>query len=85
MHEIAGVHEVHDLHVWTISSNKYALSAHVKIDANASYKKTLNAIRDKLHQRFNMDHLTIQIELPDENEAMKLYQIVGRRPSGVTR
>ena len=84
MHEIEGVREVHDLHVWTISSNKYALSAHVRIDANASYKKTLDTIRDKLHKRFNMDHLTIQIELPDENEAMKLYQIAGRRPSGVT-
>jgi len=84
MHEIAEVREVHDLHVWTISSNKYALSAHVRIAADASYKKTLDAIRDKLQQRFSMDHVTIQIELPDESDAVKLYQIAGKRPSSVT-
>ncbi len=84
MHEIQGVRDVHDLHVWTISSNKYALSAHVRIDADAAYKKTLDALREKLHQRFNMDHVTIQIELPDTDDAVKLYQIAGRRSSSVS-
>ena len=77
MHEVAGVTDVHDLHVWTISSGKEALSAHVTIEAGASHKTTLEALQEQLRKDFNIGHVTIQLESADENEAGtgKLYQI----------
>ena len=78
MREVAGVKDVHDLHVWTISSGKEALSAHVTLEAGASPRDSLEALQARLRADFNIGHLTIQIELPDETEAAasRLYQIV---------
>jgi len=80
MHEVSGVADVHDLHVWTISSGKEALSAHVTIEAGASHRETLEALQKRLKSVFNIGHVTLQLELPDETgeENMKLYQIVRR-------
>jgi cobalt-zinc-cadmium efflux system protein len=81
MHEIPGVTDVHDLHVWTISSGKEALSAHVTIETNASYRETLEALQEQLQKEFNIGHVTIQLESSDEDEVGtgKLYQIVRKK------
>lgn len=77
MHKVAGVSDVHDLHVWTISSGMEALSAHVTIEAGVSHKAVLDELQEQLRSGFNIDHLTIQIELPDDEQpGDKLYQIV---------
>ncbi len=61
-----GVLEVHDLHVWTITSGFDALSAHVVLaDAALPHGKLLAEIRTALHDRFGIDHITIQIEPED--------------------
>jgi cobalt-zinc-cadmium efflux system protein len=60
-----GVSNVHDLHVWTITSGREALSAHVIHSASISQPELLRALRMKLHDRFGVDHLTIQMETPD--------------------
>jgi cobalt-zinc-cadmium efflux system protein len=80
MHEVEGVTGVHDLHVWTISSGKDALSAHVTLGAGASHRETLDRLQERLQSSFNISHVTIQLELPDEAEAAggRLYQIVRR-------
>jgi cobalt-zinc-cadmium efflux system protein len=64
MRTIAGVSEVHDLHVWSIGSENHALSAHVKIaDMATSESDTiLREINEKLGQRFGIHHTTIQLE-----------------------
>jgi len=64
MRMIAGVSEVHDLHVWSIGSENPALSAHVKIaDMATSESDTiLREINEKLGQRFGIHHTTIQLE-----------------------
>ena len=61
---IAGVSDVHDLHVWSIGSENHALSAHVKIaDMATSESDTiLRAINEKLGQSFGIHHTTIQLE-----------------------
>jgi cobalt-zinc-cadmium efflux system protein len=60
--ETSGVEDVHDLHVWTITSGREALSAHV-IHADAVLQpELLKELRVKLHDRFGIDHLTIQME-----------------------
>ena len=77
MHEVVGVADVHDLHIWTISSGKDALSAHVTIEPGVAHRSVLEGLQARLRSGFNIGHLTIQIESPDETEATtgKLYQI----------
>lgn len=60
-----GVADVHDLHVWTITSGREALSAHVIHAQSISQPDLLRELRAKLHDRFGVDHLTIQMETPD--------------------
>ena len=60
--ETSGVNDVHDLHVWTITSGREALSAHVIHGHSTSQPKLLKELRTKLHDRFGVDHLTIQME-----------------------
>lgn len=80
MHVVPGVSSVHDLHVWTISSGMDALSAHVTIEPGVSHKTALEGLQEQLRSGFNIGHLTIQIESPDEAEVAggKLYQIARR-------
>jgi cobalt-zinc-cadmium efflux system protein len=53
------------LHVWTITSGREALSAHVIHGDSVSQPALLQGLREKLHDRFGVDHLTIQMESPD--------------------
>ena len=61
----SGVDDVHDLHIWTITSGREALSAHVIHDYKVSQPDLLKELRMKLLDRFGVDHLTIQMETPD--------------------
>lgn len=60
-----GVDNVHDLHVWTITSGREALSAHVIHAYGVSQPELLKELRAKLQDRFGVDHLTIQMETSD--------------------
>jgi cobalt-zinc-cadmium efflux system protein len=62
--EVPGVHEMHHLHVWTIATSLYALTAHVVIE-DCQVSKTneiLVKINDLLKKRFNIEHTNIQFE-----------------------
>ncbi len=63
--ETEGVAEVHDLHIWTITSGREALSAHVIHAQAISQPVLLKELRTKLHDRFGVDHLTLQMETPE--------------------
>lgn len=54
--------KVHDLHIWSITSNKQALSVHVVADDGANYNLLLKEIQAMLDQIYKIDHSTIQIE-----------------------
>jgi cobalt-zinc-cadmium efflux system protein len=60
-----GVTDVHDLHIWTITSGREALSAHVIHMEKISQAELLKELRAKLLDRFGVNHLTIQMETPD--------------------
>ncbi|MGC2248132.1 MAG: cation transporter, partial [Terriglobales bacterium] len=62
--EIAGVSDVHDLHVWSIGSENHALSAHVKITdmPTSESDMILRKIKEKLGVGFGIHHTTIQLE-----------------------
>lgn len=70
--ETDGVAGVHDLHVWTISSGMESLSAHITHNRDIEHSELLVRIRQKLHDAFGIDHLTIQMETLDR-EAEAVY------------
>src|SRR6185436_5569621 len=66
---VPGVAEVHDLHIWSITTGFLALSGHVcpaeaagREPAPAGADPLLGRIRDTLRDRFGIAHTTIQIE-----------------------
>jgi cobalt-zinc-cadmium efflux system protein len=62
MLNIKGVTGVFDLHVWTITSGIYALSAHVVVMNNSKPQAILQEINSILEKNFKITHATIQIE-----------------------
>jgi cobalt-zinc-cadmium efflux system protein len=59
---VQGVLEVHDLHVWTITSGMESLSAHVVVEDRRFDCEVLGEIRATLHERFGIHHITVQME-----------------------
>ena len=57
-----GVRRIHDLHVWTLTSGREAMSAHVVVDDVGASERLLETLHALLHARFGIDHTTIQIE-----------------------
>ena len=61
-----GVLGVHDLHIWTITSGMISLSAHVTVADEQSPHDALKTLCEMLHDRFGLEHTTLQIE--NENQ-----------------
>ena len=57
-----GVLSVHDLHVWSLSSQRLALSAHVVLADLTQWDAVLADMRNLLLQRYGIDHVTLQPE-----------------------
>jgi cobalt-zinc-cadmium efflux system protein len=57
-----GVDEVHDLHVWTLTSGFLAMSGHAVIREPGRYKEILGEIHELMHDRFGISHVTVQVE-----------------------
>jgi cobalt-zinc-cadmium efflux system protein len=62
MARVDGVLSVHDLHVWTLSGSRSALSAHVVVASMRDWDRTLGALQRCLHEKFGIDHVTLQPE-----------------------
>jgi cobalt-zinc-cadmium efflux system protein len=67
INEIDPINNVHDLHIWSLSSKEIALSCHVSIDESSlnSSPEIINNINKMLNDNFNIGHSTIQIETID--------------------
>ena len=61
-----GVRGVHDLHIWTITSGMISLSAHVIVADDQCPQTSLRTLCDMLHERFGLDHTTLQIETENQ-------------------
>jgi cobalt-zinc-cadmium efflux system protein len=57
-----GVVQVHDLHVWELTSGFPSLSAHVIVDTDADCHDARAALELMLRERFTIDHSTLQVE-----------------------
>ncbi|MFQ5468876.1 MAG: cation diffusion facilitator family transporter [Gammaproteobacteria bacterium] len=75
MASVRGVRSIHDLHIWTLSSGVVALSAHVVIDDLAEWNQMLTAMRQLLHDEFDVEHVTLQPELIDDLPGQRLYKL----------
>lgn len=62
MLNVPGVRRLHDLHVWTLTSGREAMSAHVVVDDVRESERLLDELHTVLHARFGIDHTTVQIE-----------------------
>lgn len=58
---VRGVREVHDLHVWSITSGFPALAAHVTVDATCDVDTTRESIEEMLEREFSITHTTLQV------------------------
>ena len=66
-----GVVEVHDLHVWEVTSEFPTLSAHVLVEPGADCHGIRRELESLLHDRFGLEHTTLQVE----HAPAKLVQI----------
>lgn len=59
---LPGVCDAHDLHVWAMSSAEIALTAHLSVGGDTDRDALLRTATQGLHERFAIDHATIQLE-----------------------
>lgn len=78
MAAVAGVAEVHDLHVWEVTSGFPALSAHVLVGQGDECHDIGHRIKTMLHDSFGIDHTTLQVE--HEHAPSELLSIEASRP-----
>ncbi len=57
-----GVTDVHDLHIWALSTTSVALTAHLVVPDRSADDALLNSITPNLKRRFHIHHATLQIE-----------------------
>ena len=67
---IDGVEDVHDLHIWTITSGMESASGHVVLKQGANYGLVLDAVLALLRDKHHIEHATIQCE-PREFKELK--------------
>ena len=75
MCSVPGVREVHDLHVWEVTSGFPALAAHVRTEPTEDVDAVRERIEVMLHDRFHLEHTTLQVVVEP------LLQIEDRRSS----
>ncbi|HKO42382.1 MAG TPA: cation diffusion facilitator family transporter [Pyrinomonadaceae bacterium] len=60
--DVAGVADVHDLHVWSLTSGVNAMSVHAVLAAHALHDEVLAAVQKKVTAEFKIAHATVQVE-----------------------
>jgi cobalt-zinc-cadmium efflux system protein len=59
---IPGVEEVHDLHVWTLTSGYLAMSGHALIADPKDHNRVLQEVHARMHDDFGISHVTVQVQ-----------------------
>ena len=65
-----GVVDVHDLHVWTLTSGMNVATAHLMTNRESDAHEVLDSARQALKSRFGVEHATLQVE-PDTHTGCK--------------
>jgi len=69
---IDGVADVHDLHVWTLTSDMDVLTAHLGIAAGIDSQRVLQQARTVLAERFHLQHATLQVEAAGDHSCEEM-------------
>ncbi|MGK2932026.1 MAG: cation diffusion facilitator family transporter [Solirubrobacterales bacterium] len=72
MASVPAVEQVHDLHVWQITSGFPTLSAHVLVGAGADCHGARRDLETMLHDRFDIDHTTLQVDHVPSTEPLEI-------------
>ena len=59
---IDGVQQIHDLHIWTLTSGKYQLSVHLVVSDGCDPRPIIDAAQTQLSERFAIGHTTVQVD-----------------------
>ncbi|MCE5090481.1 cation transporter [Staphylococcus devriesei] len=72
---VPGVIDVHEFHLWSITTDQYSLSAHIVLDSRSSKEAFvhINAIEELLKEKYRLAHTTLQIEHLDINHLDEPY------------
>jgi cobalt-zinc-cadmium efflux system protein len=65
---LPGVESIHDLHIWAMSTTETALTCHLVMPKGHPGDEFLQKLCDQLHDKFEIAHPTVQIELADARE-----------------
>ncbi len=65
---LPGVADVHDLHVWSLTSGTDVASAHLRLYPDGDADAVVRAANQLLHERFGLAHVTVQVEASDHPE-----------------
>ncbi|HHW37013.1 MAG TPA: cation transporter [Bacillales bacterium] len=65
---IMGIKDIHELHLWTITTDHHSLTAHVFINKDQNPFSIVSAINQMLKDKYGLKHNTVQIEHPSINE-----------------
>jgi cobalt-zinc-cadmium efflux system protein len=60
--QIPDVLDVHHVHVWSLTTDRPLLTAHVQVSGNAAYDKVMQQIKTVLSEQYGISHSTVQIE-----------------------
>ena len=63
-----GIASVHDVHIWSLSTTKAALTAHLVMPAGHPGDNFLDKLADGLAHDFSIAHVTLQIEIGDKDQ-----------------
>jgi len=80
MAAVHGVTSVHDLHIWSLSGERVALSAHIVLNDMAQWESVLAGLQTVLCERFDIEHVTLQPE-PAVHVLQPLKRYDERTPS----
>ena len=60
--KIPEVKDMHDVHIWSITSGVLMLSGHIAVKGEGAHDRVLHKAQKLLHDRFGIDHSTLQVE-----------------------
>ena len=79
--EIEGVRDVHDLHVWTVTSGFVSLSAHAEVTSSDIADEVLRTATVLLRERYGIRHVTIQPETSQIHDELEHCCLGDHEPS----
>ncbi len=67
LRNLSDIEDIHDLHVWALSTTEAALTVHLISKKNMIDNQLLHDIEHQLHDKFGIEHATIQMEFAEDN------------------